>query len=88
MVTARPVPPAPAPPGAALQVGAFIRADGAEALRRKLAPQFPEVYVSPAARGGTTFHRVRVGGFRSRHDLDTAAAQLRTAGYTPIRVRE
>ena len=85
-MTARPAPPAPR--GAALQVGAFLRSEGAEVLRRKLAPQFPEVYVSPAARGGSKFHRVRVGGFRSGHDLDVAAAMLRTAGYTPIRVRE
>ena len=74
--------------GAALQVGAFIRAESAEALRRKLAPQFPSVYVSPMARGGSTFHRVRVGGFRRTHDLEVAAAMLRTTGYTPLRVRE
>ena len=81
--------PVPAPPGAALQVGAFVRADGAEALRQKLASQFPSVYVSSAKRGdGTTFHRVRIGGFRSTHDLDLAAAVLRTEGYTPMRVRE
>ncbi len=81
--------PVPAPRGAALQVGAFVRADGAEAVRQKLASQFPSVYVSPAKRGdGTTFHRVRIGGFRSTHDLDLAAAVLRTAGYAPMRVRE
>jgi hypothetical protein len=79
----------PAPQGAALQVGAFVRADGAESLRQKLASQFPSVYVSPAKRGdGTTFHRVRIGGFRSTHDLDLAAAVLRTEGYVPMRVRE
>jgi hypothetical protein len=81
--------PIPAPRGAALQVGAFVRADGAEAVRQKLASQFPTVYVSPAKRGdGTTFHRVRIGGFRSTHDLDLAAAVLRTEGYAPMRVRE
>ena len=81
--------PVPAPRGAALQVGAFVRADGAEAIRQKLASQFPSVYVSPAKRGdGTTFHRVRIGGFRSTHDLDLAAAVLRTEGYAPMRVRE
>jgi hypothetical protein len=84
--TAKPV---PAPRGAALQVGAFVRADGAEAVRQKLSSRFPTVYVSPAKRGdGTTFHRVRIGGFRSTHDLDLAAAVLRTEGYTPMRVNE
>jgi hypothetical protein len=81
--------PIPAPRGAALQIGAFVRADGAEAVRQKLASQFPSVYVSPAKRGdGTTFHRVRIGGFRSTHDLDLAAAVLRTEGYAPMRVSE
>jgi sporulation related protein len=81
--------PVLAPRGAALQVGAFVRADGAEAIRQKLASQFPSVYVSPAKRAdGTTFHRVRIGGFRSTHDLDLAAAVLRTEGYAPMRVRE
>jgi cell division septation protein DedD len=86
-----PAPPTPeaAPPrGPALQVGAFVRAEGAEALRKKLAQQFPAVWVSPAKQDGTTFHRVRVGGFRSTHDLDLAAAVLRTNGYKPLRVRE
>jgi cell division septation protein DedD len=79
---------APLPRGAAIQIGAFARAESAEALRRKLAPQFPTVYISPMERGSSTLHRVRVGGFRTEHDLGLAAAVLRTAGYPTIRVRE
>ena len=90
---AAPAPPTPKatpalPRGAALQVGAFVRPEGAEALRKKLAEQFPSVWISPAKQDGTTWHRVRVGGFRSTHDLDLAAAVLRTTGYKPLRVRE
>jgi cell division septation protein DedD len=90
---AAPAPPTPEaapalPRGAALQVGAFVRPEGAEALRKKLALQFPSVWISPAKQDGTTWHRVRVGGFRSTHDLDLAAAVLRTTGYKPLRVRE
>lgn len=72
----------------ALQVGAFVKADGAEALRAKLASQFPRVYVSPAGRDGTTFHRVRVAGFRSAHDVTVAETWLKAAGYPATRVRE
>jgi cell division protein FtsN len=72
----------------ALQVGAFVKPEGAQALRTKLAAQFPRVYVSSAARGGTTFHRVRVGGFRSAHDVTVAETWLKAAGYPATRVRE
>jgi cell division protein FtsN len=71
-----------------LQVGAFVKPEGAQALRTKLAAQFPRVYVSSAARGGTTFHRVRVGGFRSAHDVTVAETWLKAAGYPATRVRE
>jgi cell division protein FtsN len=72
----------------ALQVGAFVKPEGAQALRTKLAAQFPRVYVSSAARGGTTFHRVRVSGFRSAHDVTVAETWLKAAGYPATRVRE
>jgi len=72
----------------ALQVGAFVKPEGAQALRTKLAAQLPRVYVSSAARGGTTFHRVRVSGFRSAHDVTVAETWLKAAGYPATRVRE
>jgi hypothetical protein len=97
-------PPAPPPPAAArpeasplgpraasgptIQVGAFTRVENAEALRAKLAPRFPGVHVSAIGRGGTTYHRVRIGGFASAAELDAAVAALRRAGYAPARVRD
>ncbi len=80
--------PTALPRGVAIQIGAFVREESAEVLRRKLASQFPTVYISPMKRDGATLHRVRVGGFRTEHDLGLAAAVLRTAGYPTIRVRE
>jgi len=80
--------PTALPRGVAIQIGAFVREESAEVLRQKLASQFPTVYISPMKRDGATLHRVRVGGFRTEHDLGLAAAVLRTAGYPTIRVRE
>jgi cell division protein FtsN len=72
----------------ALQVGAFVNPATADALRARLAPRFPGVTVSPARRDGTTYHRVRVGGFASAQELEAGARALRAAGFTPVRVRE
>jgi cell division septation protein DedD len=86
--TPAPVATAPVPSGPALQLGAFVRADAAEALRRTLAARWPNVYVSASARDGVTYHRVRIGGFASPHDRDATAAALRAAGYSAVPVRE
>jgi cell division septation protein DedD len=72
----------------ALQVGAFVRAESAAALRTKLAARFPDVTVSPITRGGVTYHRVRVGGFTSTRARDAALQQLRAAGYAPAPLRD
>lgn len=88
--------PAPAPPpaaatrgiGVALQVGAFRRAEGAAAVRDKLAGEFPGVSVSPLTRGGSTLYRVRIGGFATEEELAATARALGAAGYPPIRVRD
>ena len=87
-----PAPAAAAPPrlahGPALQVGAFLSAASAEALRRQLAPRFGEAYVSNIDRDGATYHRVRFGGFASEADLHAAETALREAGYAPVRARD
>ena len=73
---------------AVLQVGAFTRPEGAEALRAKLATDFPTVLVSPVERAGVTYHRVRIGGFASESDVAAASRKLHAAGYAPTRVRD
>jgi hypothetical protein len=78
---------APAAAGA-LQVGAFVRSAGADALRARLAPRFPGVVVSPATRDGTTYYRVKIGGFANAAERDAAERTLRASGYTPVRVRD
>ena len=95
--TPPPVAPAAAPPSEvatapsapksrALQVGAFLSIERAEALRAKLAQKYKDVYVAPVDRDGKTFYRVRVGGLTSDADLAAATTALREAGLTPIRV--
>jgi len=87
-----PAPAAAAPPrpahGPALQVGAFLSAASAEALRQQLAPRFGDAYVSNVDRDGATYHRVRFGGFTSEADLRAAETALREAGYAPLRARD
>ena len=87
-----PAPAAAAPPrpahGPALQVGAFLSAASAEALRQQLAPRFGKAYVSDIDRDGATYHRVRFGGFASEADLHAAETALREAGYAPVRARD
>ena len=74
--------------GIALQVGAFRQPEHAEAVRARLASQFPDVHVSPFVHDGTTLYGVRVGRFASEADLALAAAAMRAAGFTPLRVRD
>jgi hypothetical protein len=85
-------PPAAAPSragrGTALQVAAFVHPEGAEALRARLAMQFRHVVVSPAKRGGTTYHRVRIDGFANAAALEAAERWLRAEGHAPARVPE
>jgi cell division septation protein DedD len=75
-------------PGTALQVAAYRTRMAAEALRVKLGDRFGAVSITTVERDGTTYHRVRVGGFASEADLGAAAAALRAAGYAPMRVRD
>jgi cell division septation protein DedD len=85
---ATPEPEAPTVPlDQALQVGAFLSRERAEAVRKQLSGRYPSVTIKPMTRDGQTLHRVRVGGFRSQQDLGLAAAALRTDGWEPMRVR-
>jgi len=74
--------------GPALQVGAFLSAASAEALRQRLGGRFADAHVSTVERSGSTYHRVRVGRFASEADLRATETALRKAGYAPIRAQE
>ena len=69
--------------------GPSSESESAEALRAKLAAAVSaRSTCRRAARGTTMFHRVRVSGFRSAHDVTVAEGWLRAAGYPATRVRE
>jgi len=75
----------PQPMGFALQVASFGVQANAEALQKELATTYRSVVVDPIARGGKTFHRVRIENLASLEELHTAETALRAAGYTPVR---
>ena len=89
----RPPPPTKEPAtsapdtGLRLQVGAFREPGRAEHLREALADDFAGVYIVRAQIDGLTWHRVRVGGFRTETELRAGIPALRAAGYRPFVVR-
>jgi rare lipoprotein A len=77
-------PAAARPPLYVVQVGAFSRRATADAMRRELAPRFPDAHVSPARRGDRAFFRVRMGPFASRNAARAHAARVGRLGYAPV----
>jgi cell division protein FtsN len=81
--------PAPAAgSGYLLQVGAFPNAADAEALKAKLALQGFVANVQTVQVGGQTFHRVRLGPYRSATELESVQGRLAGAGYKAIALKE
>jgi len=82
------VPPPAAGSGYLLQVGAFPNAADAEALKAKLALQGFVANVQTVQVGGQTFHRVRLGPYRSATELESVQSRLAGAGYKAIALKE
>lgn len=81
------------PPGPILegpfawQVGAFTASENALALAGRLRSDFREVSVESFDRGDATFHRVRVGVYRTPQEAQSALGRLRERGLSAILVR-
>jgi cell division protein FtsN len=90
-ITAAPA-AAPASPtagsGYLLQVGAFPNPSDAETLKAKLAMQGFMASVQSVSVGGQTYHRVRLGPFRSATDLESTKQRLASAGINAIALKE
>ena len=90
-ITAAPA-AAPASPAAGsgylLQVGAFPNPSDAETLKAKLAMQGFVASVQSVSVGGQTYHRVRLGPFRSATDLESTKQRLASAGINAIALKE
>jgi len=70
-------------PQFSVQTGAFIQRANAEAMRRDLAPQFDDVYVSTFETDRQVYYRVRVRA-KDRETAETLARKLMEGGYTAI----
>jgi len=66
-----------------VQAGAFIQRANAEALRRELARQFADVYVSTFETDRQVYYRVRIRA-KDRETAETLARKLVEGGYTAI----
>jgi rare lipoprotein A len=64
-----------------VQFGAFVDQEKAAALKNRLRPYFPDVYIKSFSLEGTTFYRVRTGKLESRHEAEKAAKKVKRAGY-------
>ncbi|NUR22683.1 SPOR domain-containing protein [Frateuria sp.] len=82
------VPTPAAGSGYLLQVGAFPSGADAEALKAKLALQGFVANVQAVNVGGQTFHRVRLGPFRSASELESTKQRLASAGIRAIALKE
>jgi cell division protein FtsN len=90
-IQAAPATAVPAPAagsGYLLQVGAFPNAGDADALKAKLALQGFVANVQTVQVGGQTFHRVRLGPYRSATELEAVQNRLAGAGYKAIALKE
>jgi cell division protein FtsN len=90
-ITAAPASAVPTPTatsGYLLQIGAFPNAADAEALKAKLALQGFVANVQSVNVNGQTFHRVRLGPFRSATDLESTKQRLGDAGIRAIALKE
>ncbi|MEO8808658.1 MAG: SPOR domain-containing protein [Rhodanobacter sp.] len=74
--------------GYLLQVGAFPNASAADAQKAKLALQGFVANVQTVNVGGQTYHRVRLGPFRSATELETTKQKLAGAGIPAIALKE
>lgn len=83
---------AAAPPAAGsgylLQVGSFPSATDADGMKAKLALQGFVASVQPVTINGQTWHRVRLGPFRSAGELESTKQKLAGAGIHAIALKE
>ena len=93
-VAATEAPPAPPAPPAApadevlmLQVAAFKARSDAETLKAQLALKGMQAGIESANIKGESYHRVRLGPYRSIEQLQSARSRLKGSGYDSVVVR-
>jgi len=81
-------PPSSAGSGYLLQVGAFPNGGDAESLKARMALQGFVANVQSVNVNGQTYHRVRLGPFRSATELESTKQRLAAAGINAIALKE
>lgn len=71
----------------AIQAGAFSEGLNAVRLKTALSLKYDNVYIEEAPVKGVTFHRVRLGTFKTYGSAYAVAEQLGQEGYQPVIVR-
>ncbi len=71
-----------------LQAGSFQQADQAESMKAKIALLGLDVAIQRVEIDGERWHRVRVGPYDSRNDLQSAQSRLRDNGIDFLVLRE
>jgi len=72
-----------AAPRFCVQTGSFVQRENAETMRRELARQFADVYLSTFETAAQVYHRVRVRA-KDRETAEVLARELGEKGYTAI----
>lgn len=85
--------PPPAPPRKEvtqfyLQAGSFPERDKAEAVRARLLLTGQSVHIEPGQVANRTWHRVLVGPFASREELNRAQTQLAQNGFSNLLLQQ
>src|SRR5699024_8164950 len=86
-------PPAPAVKKEAamlfyLQAGSFSERSAAESVRAQLLLSGQQVHIEPGQVADKTWHRVLVGPFASREQLDVAQKQLASNGFNNLLLQQ
>ena len=76
---------AQAVPEVSLQVGAFRQVESAMSLKNRLAPRFPDTWISRINSGGEALYRVRVGHFFGIEETVSLKAELLAHGFPSFR---
>jgi rare lipoprotein A len=71
-----------------VQLGAFKEEQNARRLKQALSWKYPGAYVTKAIVSGRTYHRVRIGGFKSRKKAYKLATALADEGYEIVIMRD
>lgn len=64
-----------------VQIGAFVRAEGAEEIVQEVTKEGYVAAISPIDSSGKTYHRVRVAAGDTKEEAERLAAELKKKGY-------